>query len=178
MWTLSIYFVLWNCRSTYPTFMREKIKCEVCLFPSKKIWRCISPLFMRGPIWSLYLCFYPQTKFDENYGFSEFKFSCPKKLMCKNSLQQVSRCNLGSWKSIGGTLFWIPSGLVEYMGLLGVWFVHKEASINDVRFEGGMGGGSEMTQKNRTLEGENQTLGVDRGSKIVKNRRTSFMDDP
>ena len=32
-------------------------------------------------------------------------------------------------------------------------------------------GGSEMTPKNRTLEGENQTLGVDRGSKIVKLRQ-------
>ena len=39
-------------------------------------------------------------------------------------------------------------------------------------------GESEMTPKNRTLEGENRTLGVDRGSKIVKNRRTSLMDDP
>ena len=34
-----------------------------------------------------------------------------------------------------------------------------------------------MTQKNRTLEGKNRTLGEDGGSKIVKNRRTSFMDD-
>ena len=35
-----------------------------------------------------------------------------------------------------------------------------------------------MTPKNRTLEGKNWMLGGDRGSKIVKNRRTSFMDDP
>ena len=44
------------------------------------------------------------------------------------------------------------------------------------------GGGSEMTPKNRTLEGKNQTLEDknwgDRGSKIVKNRRTSLMDVP
>ena len=39
-------------------------------------------------------------------------------------------------------------------------------------------GGSEMTPKNRTLEGKNRTLGWDGGSKIVKNRRTSLMDDP
>ena len=39
-------------------------------------------------------------------------------------------------------------------------------------------GGSETTQKNRTLEGKNRTLGRDGGSKIVKNRRTSLMDDP
>ena len=36
-------------------------------------------------------------------------------------------------------------------------------------------GGSEITQKTRTLEGKNQTLGGMRG---VKNRQTSFMDDP
>ena len=40
------------------------------------------------------------------------------------------------------------------------------------------GGGSEMSPKNRTLEGKNRTLGVDGGSKIVKNRQTSFMDVP
>ena len=40
-----------------------------------------------------------------------------------------------------------------------------------------MWGGSEMTQKNRTLEGKNWTLGGDGGSKIVKNRGTSFMDE-
>ena len=39
-------------------------------------------------------------------------------------------------------------------------------------------GGSEMTPKNLTLEGKNWTLGGDGRSKIVKNRRTSFMDDP
>ena len=39
-------------------------------------------------------------------------------------------------------------------------------------------GGSEMTQKNRTLEGKNRTLGGEGGSKIVKNRRTSLMDVP
>ena len=40
-------------------------------------------------------------------------------------------------------------------------------------------GGSEMTPKNCTLEGKNQTLGGGKeGSKIVKNRRTSLMDDP
>ena len=39
-------------------------------------------------------------------------------------------------------------------------------------------GGSKMTPKNRILEGKNWTLGGDGGSKIVKNRRTSFMDDP
>ena len=39
-------------------------------------------------------------------------------------------------------------------------------------------GGSEMIPKNRTLEGNNRTLGGDGGSKIVKNRRTSFMDNP
>ena len=37
---------------------------------------------------------------------------------------------------------------------------------------------SEMTPINRTLEGKNRTLGGDGGSKIVKNRRTSLMDDP
>ena len=37
-------------------------------------------------------------------------------------------------------------------------------------------GGSEMTPKNWTSEGKNRTLKGDRGSKIVKNRRTSFMD--
>ena len=48
-----------------------------------------------------------------------------------------------------------------------------------------MGDGvSEMTPKNRTLEGKNWTLGGMEGqkssksSKIVKNRPTSFMDDP
>ena len=40
----------------------------------------------------------------------------------------------------------------------------------------GTDGGSEMTQKNRTLEGKNRMLGGC-GSKIVKNRRTSFVDD-
>ena len=36
-----------------------------------------------------------------------------------------------------------------------------------------------MTQKNQTLEGKNRILGGDGGrSKIVKNCRTSFMDDP
>jgi hypothetical protein len=35
-----------------------------------------------------------------------------------------------------------------------------------------------MTPKNWTLEGKNWTLGGDGGSKIVKNRRTSFMDVP
>ena len=44
-------------------------------------------------------------------------------------------------------------------------------------FRGGVGG-SEMTPKNRTLEGKNRTLGKDGESKIIKNRRTSFMDDP
>ena len=39
-------------------------------------------------------------------------------------------------------------------------------------------GGSEMIPKNRTLEGKNRTLGGEGGSKIVKNRRTSFMDNP
>ena len=39
-------------------------------------------------------------------------------------------------------------------------------------------GGSEMTPKNQTLEGKNWTLGGEGGSKIVKNRRTSFMDVP
>ena len=43
-------------------------------------------------------------------------------------------------------------------------------------FRGGWG--SEMTTKNWTLEGKNRTLGGNGGSKIVKNRRTSFMDDP
>ena len=42
----------------------------------------------------------------------------------------------------------------------------------------GDGGGSEMTPKNRTLEGKNWTLGGNGGSKIVKNRRASFMNDP
>ena len=37
---------------------------------------------------------------------------------------------------------------------------------------------SEMTPKQQTLECKNQTLGEDRGSKIIKNGRTSFMDDP
>ena len=36
-------------------------------------------------------------------------------------------------------------------------------------------GGSKMTPQNRTLEGKNRGDG---GSKIVKKRRTSFMDDP
>ena len=35
-----------------------------------------------------------------------------------------------------------------------------------------------MTQKNRTLEGKNRTLGGEEGSKIVENRRTSFMYVP
>ena len=35
-----------------------------------------------------------------------------------------------------------------------------------------------MTPKNRTLEGKNQTLGGEGGSKIVENRRTSFMYVP
>ena len=35
-----------------------------------------------------------------------------------------------------------------------------------------------MTQKNRTLEGKNRTLGGEGGSKIVENRRTSFMHVP
>ena len=41
-------------------------------------------------------------------------------------------------------------------------------------------GGSEMTPKNRTLEGENRTIGgdADGGLKIIKNRRTLFMDVP
>ena len=39
-------------------------------------------------------------------------------------------------------------------------------------------GGSKMTPQNRTLEGKNRTLRGDGGSKIVKNRRTSLMDDP
>ena len=43
-------------------------------------------------------------------------------------------------------------------------------------FRGGWG--SEMTPKNRTLEGKNRMLGGMGGSKIVKNRRTSFMNDP
>ena len=34
-----------------------------------------------------------------------------------------------------------------------------------------------MTPKNRTLEGKNRTLEGMWGSKIVKNRRTSLMDD-
>ena len=42
----------------------------------------------------------------------------------------------------------------------------------------GEGWGSKMTQKNRTLEGKNWTLGGDRGSKINKKRRTSFINDP
>ena len=40
------------------------------------------------------------------------------------------------------------------------------------------GGGSKMTPKNRTLEGKNRMVGWDGGSKIVKKRQTSFMDDP
>ena len=40
------------------------------------------------------------------------------------------------------------------------------------------GGGSKMTQKNRTLEGKNRTLGGEGGAKIVENRRTSFMHVP
>ena len=35
-----------------------------------------------------------------------------------------------------------------------------------------------MTQKNRTLEGKNRTLGGEGGLKIVENRRTSFMHVP
>ena len=35
-----------------------------------------------------------------------------------------------------------------------------------------------MTPKNRTLEGKNRTLEGNGVSKFVKNRRTSFMDDP
>ena len=37
--------------------------------------------------------------------------------------------------------------------------------------------GSEMTPKNRILEGKNRKLEGMWGSKIVKNRRTSLMDD-
>ena len=44
-------------------------------------------------------------------------------------------------------------------------------------FRGG-DGGTEMTEIDRTLEGNNRTFGLDGGSKIVKNRWTSFMDDP
>ena len=44
-------------------------------------------------------------------------------------------------------------------------------------FRGG-GWGSEITPKNRTLEGKNQTLEGDGGSKNVKNHRTLFMNDP
>jgi hypothetical protein len=43
------------------------------------------------------------------------------------------------------------------------------------------GGGSEIAPKNQTLEGKNRTLvgmGGGGGSKIVKNRQTSFMDVP
>ena len=39
-------------------------------------------------------------------------------------------------------------------------------------------GGSEMTPKNRTLEGKNRTLAGVGLVKIVKNRRISFMDVP
>ena len=35
-----------------------------------------------------------------------------------------------------------------------------------------------MTQKNRTLEVKKRTLGGEGGSKIVENRRTSFMYVP
>ena len=35
-----------------------------------------------------------------------------------------------------------------------------------------------MTPKNWTLEGKNRTLGGEGGSKIVENRRTSFMYVP
>ena len=35
-----------------------------------------------------------------------------------------------------------------------------------------------MSQKNRTLEGKNRTLGGEGGLKIVENRRTSFMHVP
>ena len=35
-----------------------------------------------------------------------------------------------------------------------------------------------MTPKNRTSEGKNRTFGGYGGSKIVKNHRTSLMDDP
>ena len=38
-------------------------------------------------------------------------------------------------------------------------------------------GGSKMTPVNWTLEGKNWKLEWDGGSKIVKNCRTSFMDD-
>ena len=54
-------------------------------------------------------------------------------------------------------------------------YFHKGASINDVRFGGD--GGYEMTPKIR-LKGKNRTLGEHGESKIVKNRRTSFMNDP
>ena len=43
-------------------------------------------------------------------------------------------------------------------------------------FLGGLG--SEMTPKDKTLDARNWTLGGNGGSKIIKNRRTSFMDDP
>ena len=46
--------------------------------------------------------------------------------------------------------------------------------MSDIRGDGG----SEMTPKNRTLEGKNPTLGGDWWSNIIKKRRTSFMDDP
>ena len=44
-------------------------------------------------------------------------------------------------------------------------------------FRGG-DGGSEMTPKNRTLEGKNRTLGGEGGSKMTRKNRTSFMDVP
>ena len=41
------------------------------------------------------------------------------------------------------------------------------------------GGGSKMTPKYRTLQGKNRTsVGGEGGSKMVANRRTSFMDVP
>ena len=46
--------------------------------------------------------------------------------------------------------------------------------MSDFRGEGG----SNMTQKNRTLEGKNRTLVGEGGLKIVENRRTSFMHVP
>ena len=126
MWTLPIYFVLWNCRSTYPTFMREKIKCEVCLFAfslKENLKMHISSVHEGKNLKSVIIAFTHKESLMKIMVLVNSCFHVQKKLMCKNSLQQVSRCNLGSWKSIGGTLFWIPSGLVEYMGLVGIWFV-------------------------------------------------------
>jgi hypothetical protein len=60
-------------------------------------------------------------------------------------------------------------------GLLS-WLHQFLASINDVQFLGD--GWSEMTPKNRTLEGQNRTLGGGVGGGGVKNRLTSLMDDP